>query len=448
MKARIGRYVGDLFLPDRLFLGLAGLALLFAAAQFLPGLAPVPLLLAATLAGATILDYALLFRPRQGLDAARRTPERLSNGDDNEVTAFLASRYRFPVDLEMVDELPFAFQVRDFSIRLRLPPGSQRSVTYRLRPTRRGDYGFGALLLYARSPLGLVERRYRFALDRTVPVFPSFLQMRRFQLLAIGSRLTEAGVKRVRRVGHSMEFDQVRDYVAGDDVRTINWKATARSAHLMVNGYTEEKSQQVYCLIDKGRAMRMPFDGLSLLDHAINATVALSHVALIRQDKAGVLTFSEEIGRFLPASRRAAQMGARLEALHAQKTRYLESDYERLYAFVRRHITQRSLLLLFTNFESVDALHRQLPELRRLAAAHLLIVVFFENDLLTARAAEPAATVEDVYRQTVAARFVAEKRLIVRELQRYGIRSLLTPPAGLGVAVVNRYLELKARQAI
>lgn len=448
MKRRLARYLGDLYLPDRLFHGLAATALLFTASQFLPWLAALPMLLAGSLAVATVVDYILLFQPKEGLEGARKTPERLSNGDDNAVTASFRSHYRFPLHVEVIDEIPAQFQVRDFSVRLRLGAGEGRNVTYRLKPLRRGAYGFGSLLAYVRSPLGLVERRFRFEAARDVPVFPSFLQMRRFQLMAISNRLTEIGVKRIRRVGHSMEFEQVREYVNGDDLRTINWKATARRSHMMVNSYTEEKSQQVYCLIDKGRVMKMPFDGLSLLDHVINASVVLSNVALLRHDKAGVLTFSEELGRFLPASRGAAQMNAILEALHAQRTRYLESDYERLYAFVRRRITQRSLLMLFTNFESVDALHRQLPYLRRLAAAHLLIVVFFENDLLTDCASRPADSIEDVYRQTVAARFVSEKRLIVRELQRYGIRSILTPPASLGVAVVNRYLELKSRQAI
>lgn len=448
MKRRLARYLGDLYLPDRLFHGLAATALLFTASQFLPWLAALPMLLAGSLAVATVVDYILLFQPKEGLEGARKTPERLSNGDDNAVTASFRSHYRFPLHVEVIDEIPAQFQVRDFSVRLRLGAGEGRNVTYRLKPLRRGAYGFGSLLAYVRSPLGLVERRFRFEAARDVPVFPSFLQMRRFQLMAISNRLTEIGVKRIRRVGHSMEFEQVREYVNGDDLRTINWKATARRSHMMVNSYTEEKSQQVYCLIDKGRVMKMPFDGLSLLDHVINASVVLSNVALLRHDKAGVLTFSEELGRFLPASRGAAQMNAILEALHTQRTRYLESDYERLYAFVRRRITQRSLLMLFTNFESVDALHRQLPYLRRLAAAHLLIVVFFENDLLTDCASRPADSIEDVYRQTVAARFVSEKRLIVRELQRYGIRSILTPPASLGVAVVNRYLELKSRQAI
>ncbi len=147
----------------------------------------------------------------------------------------------------------------------------------------------------------------------------------------------------------------------------------------MVNNFTDEKSQQVYCLIDKGRVMKMPFDGMSLLDYAINATLVLSRVALVRQDKAGLLTFSDQVGTFLPAGRKTTQMGHILEILFNQQTRFQETDYEKLHAMVRTRITQRSLIVLFTNFESLTGLQRQLPFIRSIARQHLVLVVFFRE---------------------------------------------------------------------
>src|SRR5436305_8341549 len=99
-------------------------------------------------------------------------------------------------------------------------------------------------------------------------------------MMAISNRLSEAGIKKIHKIGHSMEFEQIKEYVAGDDYRTLNWKATARKGQPMVSNFTDEKSQQVYCIIDKGRLMKMPFNGLSLLDYAINASLVLSNVAL------------------------------------------------------------------------------------------------------------------------------------------------------------------------
>jgi uncharacterized protein (DUF58 family) len=323
-------------------------------------------------------------------------------------------------------------------------------ITYQLRPTKRGEYEFGALNVYAASPLRLVRRRFRFDQARVVPVYPSFLQMRQYELLAIHNRLTEVGVKRIRRVGQSAEFEQIRPYASGDDPRTINWKASARRAGggndtLVVNHFQDERAQQVYCLIDKGRVMRMPFGGLSLLDYAINATLVMSNIALLKHDKAGLITFSNTPGATVPAERRPGHMRTILEVLYRQKTHYLETDYERLYATVRAKIKQRSLLILFTNFETLPGMQRQLPYLRALAKAHLLLVVFFENTELRTYLDAPATTTADVYHQTIAEKFQQEKRQIVLELQRYGIQALLTPPQLLTVNTINKYLEFKAR---
>ncbi len=216
----------------------------------------------------------------------------------------------------------------------------------------------------------------------------------------------------------------------------------------MVNQFTDEKSQQIYCLIDKGRVMKMPFDGMSLLDYAINATLVLSRVALIRQDKAGLLTFSDQIGSFLPASRKSLQMNSILEVLYNQQTHYQETDYEKVYAMVRTRIHQRSLLVLFTNFESLSGLKRQMPYIRAMARNHLLLVVFFENTGLRGLIDATPDDVEGVYDKTIAEKFALEKRLIVKELNQHGILTILTAPENLTVQTVNKYLEIKARQAI
>src|SRR6201999_4062704 len=216
--------------------------------------------------------------------------------------------------------------------------------------------------------------------------------------------------------------------------RSLNWKGTARKGgQLMVNNYTDEKSQQIYCVVDKGRVMKMPFDGMSLLDYAINATLILSRVALIKQDKAGILTFGDQIGTFLPAGRKAMQMSNILEILYNQQTKFLETDFEKLYAMVKTRITQRSLVVLFTNFESLSGLQRQMPYIRAIAKNHLLLVVFFENTGLQQLRETTTDTIESVYTKTIAEKFAYEKRLIVKELSQHGIATILTAPENLTV---------------
>lgn len=285
--------------------------------------------------------------------------------------------------------------------------------------------------------------------QRTVKVLPSYLLLKQYELMAHSNNLAEAGNRKIRKVGHSLEFEQIKEYVIGDDIRSINWKATARKGgQLMVNNYTDEKSQQVYCIIDKGRVMKMPFDGMTLLDYAINATLILSSVALIRQDKAGLISFSDQVGSFLPADRKARQMNSILDILYNEQTKFPEADYEKLFSLLRTRITQRSLIILFTNFESMSAMQRQLPYIKAIARNHLMLVVFFENTGLKELTSKSTEDIESIYTKTIAEKFEHEKRLIVKELQKHGISSILTAPQNLTVGVVNKYLEIKARQAI
>lgn len=272
--------------------------------------------------------------------------------------------------------------------------------------------------------------------------------MRRFQLLAIGNRLQEAGVKKVRKLGHSLEFEQIKEYVRGDDFRTINWKATARRDSFMINNYMDERSQQIYCIINKGRVMKMPFDGMSLLDYAINASLVLSNVALVKQDKAGLITFAENLDSFVPADKKTTQMSLILESLYRQETKFLEADFEKLFSVIRNRISTRSLLVLFTNFESLESLQREMPALKRIAHYHLLLVVFFENTELKELTGKKAVRLEDIYIKTIAEKFAFEKKQMVKELQMNGILSILTTPANLTVNTINKYLDLKNRLSI
>lgn len=396
-----------------------------------------------------LLDYAILFFNKKGIVAARELSDRFSNGDENKVQLELKSHYPFRTRVKMIDEIPVQFQHRDFVLETSLTGHEQQRLVYHLRPVERGEYAFHDINLFIKSPLNLVVRRIKTPQEQTVKVLPSYLALRQFELKALSNNLAEAGSRRIRKIGHSLEFEQIKEYVTGDDIRSINWKATARKGgQLMVNNFMDERSQQVYCVIDKGRVMKMPFEGMTLLDYTINATLILSRVALIRQDKAGLITFAEQIGQFLPADRKAAQMGTILETLYNQQTKFLETDFEKLYALVRGRITQRSLIVLFTNFESLSGLQRQLPYIRSIARNHLVLVVFFENTELRQLTDARANDVESVYIKTIAGKYIHEKKLIVKELQQHGIFTILTAPEHLTVNTVNKYLELKARQAI
>lgn len=393
-------------------------------------------------------DGLALFRIKKPVAAVRTLPERMSNGDENQVRLQVLSRLPFKSRFWVTEELPEQLQVRHTTLFMKMDAGQRQELRYQIRPVERGLYAFGNTIVLMATDMDLIRRRWVCQNEKEVKVYPSFHHMRQYRLMAQPLEQMEPGSRKLRKIGNSLEFEQIKEYVPGDDRRTINWRATARRNTLMVNHYMDEKSQQVYCLIDKGRLMKMPFNGLSLLDYSINAALALCNVCLHRQDKFGLITFSHEHGTVIAADRKPLQLNQVLEGLYRQSTAFLESDFERLYLQVRRHIKHRSLLVTFTNFESTAGLRRQLPYLRQLARHHLLLVIIFENTTLSAMADRQVQDVESLYRKTIAEKFLHDKRLMVRELQQQGILAMLSTPEKTTINAINKYIEIKSRQAI
>lgn len=434
-----------MYLTLRFYTTAVAVALLIAAGYWWHPLYVLGIAALVALAVLWLADFAMLWH-RRGIEAERECSDRFSNGDENEVRLNIDSRYPFAVRLNVVDEVPFVFQRRDVSFRHKLQAGGACGIIYRLRPTERGVYGFGKIRVFATTVIGLNERRYTCGEPVDVKVYPSYLMLNRYEILAMSNNLSELGIKRIRRVGNNTEFEQIKDYVQGDDFRTINWKATARRNQLMINLYRDERSQQIINVIDKGRVMQQAFDNMTLLDYAINASLVLSYVAVKKDDKAGLITFNEEFRDFVQPNKSPGQMQTILETLYAQETDFGESDFSSLLLNVNRLVRKRSLLVLYTNFIGLNSLHRQLPYLRQLNRQHRLLVVFFADSQLQEFIASKANDTEEYFQQVIAEKTEREKELIVSTLRRQGILSLLTTPRNLSVNVINSYLDLKARQ--
>ncbi|MFK8101533.1 MAG: DUF58 domain-containing protein [Saprospiraceae bacterium] len=438
----------NLFLSNRFFYVLSGVIALFVLSFPFGFLFPVAQTALVLALAASISDMYLLFNPAVQLKVRRYLPKVFSLGDDNRVQIVIENLSSLKLNLIVIDELPVQFQRRDFEAKLKLTPGNEKKITYQLRPVARGAYSFGDINLFLESFLGLVQRRYQHHYPMEVPVYPSILQMKKFELKAFNRTSHNHGIKKIRRLGHSYEFEQIKNYVQGDDFRSINWKASSRRGTFMVNQYQDERAQQVYNIIDKGRAMKMPFNGLSLIDYAINTTLVISNVALQKYDRAGLISFSDKIGSTIKAEKKPHQLNKILTALYKEQERNMESNFELLYYSSRKLIKGRSLLFLYTNFESIYAMERVMPILRRINNLHLLVVIFFENTEVKDYAKLEVTTTEEIYHQTIAQKFVAEKVQMVQTLKQYGIQAILTPPEELSVNTINKYLELKSRGLI
>jgi uncharacterized protein (DUF58 family) len=201
-------------------------------------------------------------------------------------------------------------------------------------------------------------------------------------------------------------------------------------------------------VLDMGRTMKMPFEGMTLLDYAINTSLAISNIAIKKEDKAGLITFSNGPGVLLPAGKRNIQMKKILELLYKQKTDFLESDFQMVTSIILKKIHQRSLILFYTNFESLNSMKRKWFFLKEIAKKHLIVIIFFNNTELEKAAKSEAKKVEQIYTKTIAEKFMYEKKQITKELSRFGIHSILTDPTELSINTINKYLEIKAKTLI
>ncbi len=337
--------------------------------------------------------------------------------------------------------------MRDLNFKGVLEKGERQEFSYAIRPTERGAFLFADIFVYASTLTSLIQRKIVIPAKEECATYPSVLQMKRYEL-KVFAKTAISGVKKIRRLGHNNEFEQIKNYVEGDDFRSINWKATSRRNELMVNQYQDERAQHIYSIIDKSRSMRMPFEELSLLDYAINSTLAFTNVCLRKGDKAGLMTFSDKLGTKIAADRNANQLARIMELLYKQKTRFLEANYDILYHGIRNHIKGRSLIMLYTNIETEYTLKRILPMLKRINQLHVLVVIFFENTEVKKSTEMQPKHVRDIYLKTFAEKYVMDKKKVALELRKNGIQTILTTPANLTIDSVNKYLELKARGVI
>ncbi len=393
-----------------------------------------------------LVEIILLYSSANSLTIERKIQDQLSNGDENEIDYLLKGNFGFIPKLQILDEYPIQLQLRNCT--LKLTPSSKNfesNYQHAIYPKTRGEYFFGNIKVLIGTKLGLLNKLSSFDRKLTVKVVPSIKQYKKFSFLAHTNRLEEVGVKKVRKVGSSTEFEQINEFQRGDNIKRINWKATARRTTLMVNHYEDQKAQKIYFLLDKGRMMHMPFNGLSLFDYAVNSSLSLAGVAKHKGDKVGLISFSDVIGSWIPAQSIGNQVSKISQELYHQKIRQKESDYSRLYKNIRLRMKGRSMLILYTNFDSIVSLNRQMKYLKAISKSHLLVVVSFLNEEIVELANQKTKGEQNFFDQTIAERFLQEKQQINQELNLAGIYTISTLPEDLTVNSINTYLKVKSR---
>lgn len=434
-------------IPSARLVLLAALPLALAVAAVLDPALARPLLAADGVLALVALADAWLARGRL-VEVTREAPRFFSVGRDNQVRVQVWSRARRPLTVEVTDDVPAGADTTGLPARLALGPGARVTVSYAVRPARRGACPLGAHHVRYPSPLGLWLRQLRIPAEDAVKVYPDVKAVRTYELLARQNR-EAALVRAVRLRGGENEFERLREHRKDDEFRTIDWKATARRQRLIAREYQQERNQSIVGLLDCGRLMTTETGGLTHLDHALNALLMMSHVAARSGDQVGLCAFDAAVRAFVPPAGGPRATQRLLQATYALEPALVDPDFRAGFEFLARRLRKRALVVLFTQvIDDVAALTvRRL--VRSLAPRHLPLVVLFRDPALDELVeGGPLARPQDLYLRGAAAEAVLWRDRLVRDLRAGGALVLHTPPARLTPALVNRYLEIKAQQRL
>ena len=426
---------------------------------FLLGLGLVPLSLAWAgwpfIVLTVVYDLALLvfalvdYRVSESagdVEIARVTDDRYMMGAENEVTIVARGNTGRRLSVRLKDEYPDQMRlVGSRDAELRVSPVADASFSYALYPTARGSYGFGSVVGRIRSRFGLIWKQVRWPIAESVRVYPNIHEARKHELYAFRNRELLVGRRRMRFKGQGREFESLREFVTGDEIHHISWSATARRGKLMTREYRVEKSQNVVVMLDTGRLMTARIGELTKVDHAINAALSISCVALAGGDNVGLLTFGRHVESFLAPRRSKDQLANIMEALYAIEPAMIEPSYARAFNYLVANNRRRSLVIILTDLIDSEASADLLSHARLLMPRHLPLIVTIGDSDLRALVTHAPSSIAEVYRQSVAEELIRQRDEALSRITHAGGLALDVPVGRLSIELVNKYLDVKER---
>lgn len=394
---------------------------------------------------AAAADYLLSEKPG-AFRVEREMEERFAMGAENEVTIRIANRARRKISFIVKDEHPSEMELTTpREAQLSIPAGRARAWRYTLLPTSRGKFSFGDTQLRYRTRLDLLWHQLNYPTAADVKVYPDIREAKKHEIYAHRNRRPEPGLRRMRVRGQGREFESLREFVMGDEIRHISWPATARRGKLITRQYTIERSQNIVVLLDTGRLMTARIGKLTKLDHAVNATLSIAYVAAAGGDNVGLVAFSRRVVSYLPPRRGHDQINRLMEALYSLEPQMIEPSYKRAFNFFSANCHRRSLVVILTDLVDRDASAELLANTSQLVPRHLpLIITIGDTDLRELVRAQPVSSA-DVYRQSVAEEILRQREEALTRIRHAGGLALDVPAGRLSLELVNKYLEVKER---
>ncbi|MCH2128331.1 MAG: DUF58 domain-containing protein [Pirellulaceae bacterium] len=399
------------------------------------------------LVGTALLDLSTMARP-SAISAQRQSGRIASLGSRHQVVLEISNHTQRLLTIWVRDDAPPESHPEPAEFPLMLAAQTRQTVEYSIKPPIRGQLKLSCLHLRVRSTLGLWQRYVNLPLESVIDVYPDLKQLSEYELLARTNRLSLIGVRRTRKVGQDNEFERLRDYSLDDNYKHIDWRATARRNKLTVKDFQSNQSQRLICVLDCGRMMVNSDGGLCLLDHALNAVLMLSYVALSRGDSVGLLSFSDSIHSYVPPHSGRMQMNRLLHASFNRFPRLVESRYDEAFLYLARHCRRRSLVIMISNLIDEVNAAQVVDYLSTLVGHHLPLGVLLRDRQLFDAADQPLTDAGTIFRAGAASEIINWRHQVLTDLQHRGVLAMDVFPEQLATPLVNRYLDIKARHLL
>jgi uncharacterized protein (DUF58 family) len=376
----------------------------------------------------------------------RHFGSRFAVGAETEVRVDIANHTPRDLSLIVKDEYPPRMKLNGSrEARLQIEAQTAASISYWLTPPKRGRFEFGLIAVRFVSNWHLVWKQVRAGEPSAVKVYPNMRRAREAELKALGTRSFVAARRKSQWRGEGRDFESLRDYVLGDEMRHISWTATARRGKLVTRQYQMERDQTILVALDAGRLMTARIENETKLDSAVNATLALMSAAARAGDNAGLVVFARRIQAFLPPKRGAEHLDAALEALHAVEPEMIEPSYSRAFEFISANSRRRSLVVVITDLVDEEGSRELLTSLKLLRPRHLPLVVTIADRDLKAVVREPPENEREMFTQSVAEEIIHLREAALRLVEAQGGLALDVTAAALAPKLLETYLRVKER---
>jgi uncharacterized protein (DUF58 family) len=429
---------------SRRFIILILLGTIPAALSLIPGVGPYALLVYnAVLFILLAVDFSLTPSP-ESFEIKRMMDQKLSLSVWNGIDLVIDNPVQHSIRAQIRDGIPDSFGTENEVIRFEMAGREKKTVSYRVKPIKRGEYRFPDLHLRVTGVLGLCVRSKTLPVSDTIKVYPNLKDMRNHHLLMVQKRRLITGFQKVRQLGVGTEFESIREYSDGDDYRHINWTVTAREGQLYVNRYEPERNQYVYILMDTSRVMHEEIQEITRLDYAVNAAFIVAETAMNHGDNIGMLAFDSEIRRMVKPAKGTVHFQRLAESLYNLEISETSADYEKAFSTLQRVQNRRSLILLFTDPYNFEHAREITSAWRNYAPRHKVVVLSIKNPILVAEADKRVKQNEDAFAKSAALKLLDDRKRTFSILEMSGIPALESNPEEFTLDAVNRYISLKA----